>query len=268
MGLLSKAANVGSQKKLSFAEFFFSHKIKTAAVFQKKENEYFITNSIGFDGLSIISSKSTQDFWNGIYKESNGVKKFSSKDGSISPLLQFFSFSMTENLSELSLYKFSEDKIFLLCNEEITDSIKKDLKSIDRFFSVPKCENLNSFIKQETKCVSCTIDFEEAIESFFKLNLKDKSNTEIYKNAVFNEMANRIISFTNIDACRILNEKKSNSKIKAVFITNENTPFSLIMVQLIMNLRFVLMECAELTEILQEDECKTFLQLKSFLEED
>lgn len=275
MGLLSKAETIDFAelnsakqnsiiKKISFSEFICKNKITSCALFENIDDKYFITNSVGFDANTIISSESTKDFWNGLCSE-NSVKNFSKKENTISPLLQFFSFTMSENLESISVFK-TANKVLIVCNKEITAEMKNQFLQIENNFSKPECENLSSLINSKSKCLNCTINFEEAIDSFLSSNVKDKNVSAIFKKSLFNEFANRIIGYTNIDAVKVFED--DSYKVKAIFVTKNDTPFQLLMTHLIMNLREVIGDFSDLLEIFSEENCQTFMQLKNFLQEE
>lgn len=273
MGLLSKAENIEAAEfkpselnsAVSFSEFICNNEIRTCALFEFINNKFYITNSIGFDANSIISSVSTKDFWDGLCKE-NSVKEFSKKDNSISPLLQFFSFNMTEKLENINVLKL-ENRILILCNKKIDQTISNQFALINKNFSEPESSKLNSKINSKTKCINCTINFDEALDSFITTNIKEKSEIQVFKESLFNELANRIIGYTDINAVKVFS-KNEVKKLKAIFLAKQNTQFQLLMTHLIINLREVIGDCAELLEISSEENCETFLQLKKFLQED
>lgn len=273
MGLLSKAENIGTAElnspelnsAVSFSEFICNNEIKICALFEFIQDKYFITNSIGFDASSIISSVSTKDFWNGLCIE-NSVKEFSKKENSISTLLQFFSFNMSEKLESISALK-NENRILVVCNKQIDDKIKKQFALIGRSFSEPDSSKLNSLINSKTKCINCTINFDEAIDSFITANIKDKTEIPVFKQSIFNELANRIICYTDINAVKVFDDGEEK-KVKAIFLAKQNTQFQLLMTHLIINIREAIGDCAELTGISSEENCETFLQLKNFLQEE
>ena len=92
MGLLTKANTLDKEKGMAFSDFVKKYKLKFCAVFEKNDNNFLIKNSIGFDGVSILSSLSTQDYWNGICSNFNELNIFSDDNRTLFPLLQLFSF--------------------------------------------------------------------------------------------------------------------------------------------------------------------------------
>ena len=64
MGLLSRANTLDENKSnpgLVFSDFIIKHSLKTAALLEKKDSNYCVTNSIGFDAESILSATSHHD---------------------------------------------------------------------------------------------------------------------------------------------------------------------------------------------------------------
>ena len=71
MGLLSRASTMDNKPLpvLAFSDFINKYSLKTCALLEPEGADYIVTDSIGFDAYSIITSKSTIDFWEGICKE-------------------------------------------------------------------------------------------------------------------------------------------------------------------------------------------------------
>ena len=105
MGLLSMASHLDENQKqgLAFSDFVLKYNYKTCSLLEKKSNNYIITNSIGFDGESLIASYSTVDFWNGICQNSNSIINLSQSNNSHAPLLQLFSLNMKDYVKDFSV---------------------------------------------------------------------------------------------------------------------------------------------------------------------
>lgn len=197
MGLLSKASSLDFSEKLAFLHFINSHKIKTCALYEYKNNSFYIQNSIGFDSLSLIASKSTKDFWDGICPENNTIYSFT-KENSLECLQQFFSFEMNEIITFIEICRI-QDKLLLLVNEKITPSMINDFTKID-----------NSIY---TKNISTHFPNLQSDFYFFQYEINLEKITESYENfiqlSIKNEIANRIESSYSVENFAIrLNENK------------------------------------------------------------
>ena len=159
MGLLSRANTLDEMKSnpgLAFSDFIIKHSLKTCALLEKKDSNYQVVNSIGFDAESILSATSTCDFWDGICKNSGQIYSFS--DSGKTQLLQLFSFNLKDNLQELSVYKNSSSKI-LLSSGKITEAAAKDFESINNNKHKNNILNLNPLIKENSVVLLLKIDF-------------------------------------------------------------------------------------------------------------
>lgn len=206
MGLLSKASNIDLDTRLAFIQFIKNNNIKTCAILEKENGIFFIKNSIGFDKDSILASKSTEDFWNGICSNRNLIYNFSKSDNSINCMLQFFSYLMNESLESVSVYRTSDDKILLLINSQINQSIIKDFFKVDNsiieYSSNLVFNNSNTFHKFE-------ISLDNAFDNYDSISILP----------IKNEISNQIIlNYCNDN----LVVRLSTNKIKLCFISNEN----------------------------------------------
>ena len=266
MGLLSLASNLDETSVnpgLAFSNFILKHSIKCGAILEKTNADYYITDSIGFDGHSIICAVATADFWKGLCPEAKKIKKKKKNDNTLSPLLQLFSENLKDLLTNLSIYKNASNQI-LICNSNIDKAVTDDF---DKIKSSEKHDNnidkLNSLIKENTFVLKFILDFEEAAESFISSESKTNLDSTILKKAIFNECYNRIISIYNIsDATK----KTSDYQLKTVFIENKNYSIEMITNHLILNLREVLQDYAELTQIEYTGTANSYSETKDFLQ--
>jgi len=263
MGLLQKANLLSQRKGLAFAEFIQKYNIKTCAIFTKINNEYFISQSVGFDGISICFSKSTSDFWNGLIPENNKIYNFSTAQKTLSSVLQFFSLKLKDEIDFADIYKTADNKILLLCNKELTDDITKSFKEID-----VKQDYKRSFTEQMNAMAAnlivnkFSIDFEEAIEAFINENLKE--NQEIGKAALANELQNRL--FQSFNAPHFY--KKTNStNARIILSSTANMPEELLISHIITILKPVLDNNAALINIHNEGKCQSYSQITDFLQD-
>lgn len=262
MGLLSIASTLDSNKGLAFSDFIKKHSLKNCAVLKINGNSYSVYNSIGFDGISIITATSTIDFWNGICNQPDIIKHFEKKDNSINPLLQLFSERMKENLENLYVVKNSSDHI-LISEQEITNQSLADFSELNDTKHLNKIEKLNSLIKENSFVLKFQIDFSEAIDSFLSSQKNPKDTINFERTALLNELYNRFIcSFNNIDASTLTKD----NILKTVFITDRNYSIELITNHIILNLREVLSDSAELTQINYMGTAESYTDTKNFLQ--
>ncbi|NLC92461.1 MAG: hypothetical protein GX677_03200 [Treponema sp.] len=272
MGLLDKASNIINNEikpalnKISFWNFVTSHNIQICAVFTRKDDFYYITNSIGFDGLSILSSFSTSDFWTGLLPSENQFFDFKTCDNSILSILQFFSFNLKDNVDFVQCLRI-DNKILFLCNNNSLQiinnkSIIEDFSNID--FSKQNYFNNDNLI--ETKNISIrkyTIDIQEAITSFVKSKLKNHLEiSELYIESISNEIMNRLSSFFAHPSLI-----KRNTKFSASILFPYKNEFSyiLLMNHLIVNLAEVVENFSELLEINDLGKIDSYLEMEEFI---
>ena len=106
LGLLKRSESIlNNIHELDFFNFITKYKISSCALFHKSGDYYFIDNSIGFDGSSIITSFSSKSFWDGTISENNKLLAFCKKDNSISPFYQFLSEDLKEKTDIIYILK-------------------------------------------------------------------------------------------------------------------------------------------------------------------
>lgn len=260
MGLLTKANLLDLNKRLAFSDFILKYKIKTFAVFSKKEKDYYISNSLGFDGVSIFESVSTEDFWKGICKEDKKIYTYPSSDRN-NPLLQFFSFKIKDDIKDVSVYK-SDNSILMLCNQPMTEEIIKDYASIDYNYSNLNVNKLNDVINHESILYKLQIDFDEAIQTFIYTKLTKKDFSDEFTKSLFNELSNRILFAYNYPDASV---KLFDNKILSIFISNQPVSDALLINHLILNYKSVIDSAAEVINIEFLGKAETINDVKDFL---
>ncbi len=260
MGLLTKANLIDLNKRLAFSDFILKYKIKIFAIFKKKENSFFVQNSLGLDGKSILESISTEDFWKGCCKDINTVYNFNinQKDN---PLLQFFSFKIIEDIKVISVVR-KEDSIFLLGNIEITEDILKDYSTLDYTPTLFSESKLQTLINENSIFYKLDIDFDDAIQTYLYTNLNNKNYTKDFSLSLFNELSNRIMFAYNSPDTSV---KAFNNRIKTVFISNQPISKELLTNHLILNYTSVIDNAAEVINIEYCGMAETFNEIKDFL---
>ena len=265
MGLLSRASTLDKKEKiqgLAFSDFIIKHSLKICALLEKKESDYFVKNSIGFDGNSIISAISTADFWNGICPVSKKIYSFTNQD-EINPLLQLFSLNIKDNIKNLYIYKNAKSQI-LLSTEIITNKIADDIELLDNSFHICTISNLNSLIQDNSVVLKFNIDYSEAVESFITAKMKsDIKNKSYIQSALLNEIYNRFICYYNSPDSTVLS---GINTLKTVIITDKTYSIELIANHLILNIKDLLEHYAELIIIDFSGTAESCAETQAFLQ--
>jgi hypothetical protein len=169
---------------------------------------------------------------------------------------------MKDNLQELSVYKNKASQI-LLCSGIIDDDTAKDFENIGSLNHETNIFNLNPLIKENSVVLLFQLDFSEAINSFYESQKYIISDFENFHKTIMNELYNRFSCRYNISDTTI---KYNSSILKTVFITDKEYSIELITMHIILNLKEVLNDSAELIDIAfmgtanSCDEVQLFLQ--------
>ena len=183
MGLLKKASLLTSTEVMpDFFSYCKNNSISHFCILEKNGNNYFISNSYGFDYESIAKSYSTEDFWNGTITEKNQNIKFDNSLYTTNPLLQFFSNSIQNKLKEINVLYKDDNKIYINCNSDIkhTEFSKKN----NYIFNLSESDNLPLNKYQ--------VDFSSYIEQFIIKNINISEENQ--KTTIFNEISNRLLT--------------------------------------------------------------------------
>lgn len=233
-GLLKKANLLSQEKGLAFSNFIQKYSKSVFAIFTKQDNFYFISNSLGFDGESILASYSTIDFWEGLIPEKNRIFNFSNDDDTLNKMLQFFSFEMKEIITKVSIY-FAQDKIIFLCNEELTYDFIHDVN----FLSF---ENEKAPSKEN----EYTLNLLPALDAYILEKAKYKASIHaVFRQALRREITNRLILFFNSSEFSINIDDNSI----AVLSSDNKIEEKLLLSHLMYNLQEVIGNKSELIEL-------------------
>ena len=179
-GLLQRASLLSANKGLAFNSFIQNNKFTLLGIFTQYNTFYYISESIGFNGKSILKSFSTLDFWDGTIPEENKIYRFSLDDNNIYPFLQFFSEEVQEILSSLNIIK-KDDKVYILGNEDFSENTVKELTKLTESQS-----NLSNQIFDTNSIKIDTITNSESsnhhlhsIHYFYKVKLASLSNSSL-----------------------------------------------------------------------------------------
>ena len=265
MGLLSMASHLDDIPKqgLAFSDFILKYNFKNCALLEKSDNDFLISNSIGFDGESIICASSTSDFWDGICPVKNKVYSLSQKDNSNAPLLQLFSQNHKDLAKEVNICRSPDNKIILVCNSLLSDEAVKDFALIDSSRHKCNTDSLNKIFKDSSVLETFQINLCEAAESFSLSSKLKGKNKDLIENAIFNEFYNRFITiYNNKDASAYYDD----GIINTVFILDKAYSTELIVNHLILNFREVLGTYADLAKINNLGKAETYKALADFLQ--
>ncbi len=264
MGLLSKAGNLDSKKELAFSEFINKYKLKFCAVFEKEDNFFLIKNSIGFDGPSIISSYSTQDYWDGICDEVNVLNIFSNENRTLTPLLQLFSFAQKDDIESISIYKTSPTRIFMFCNQAFPKNCIEDLPFITDTESKINLHSINHLITREAKVLKMEVDFQEAVESFIQAQVKDKHKALKFHDSVFNEISNRFLCYFSKNVSLNISEHT----IRTIFVVTRDLTQEHLVNHIILNLSGVIGNYSEIINFNIEGIANSIPEINEFFQVD
>ncbi|MCR4579660.1 MAG: hypothetical protein K5681_04855 [Treponema sp.] len=262
MGLLSKAGHLETNKGLAFSEFINKYNFKICALFEKKDNFFLIKNSIGFDGASILSSYSTVDFWNGICDTVEELNIFTDDNGTLSPLLQLFSFSQKDDIESVAVYKPSNSKIFISCNQKFPKECIHDLCNLDENKKIINLESLNRLITRESKVIEMEVDFEEAVESFLQAQVKDKTKAATFIDSIYNEISNRFLCYFSKNVSVRINQHSS----RAIFVVSRDLTQEHLINHIILNLSGVIGNYSEIINFNVSGIANSIPEIKEFLQ--
>ena len=262
MGLLSKAGHLDYSEELAFSDFFIKYNLSFAAFFDRTGAFFTITNSIGFDGVSIITSESTEDFWNGICDNQMTPLTFSAKESTLTPFFQLFSFAQKDELEEVTVVKVSSERIFMVCNQVFPSSCLKDLACAKSGRSIIKPDAINHMIKRDSKVLKIEVEYSEAAESFIHSQVKGKEKEALFCSSLDSEIANRFLCFFAKNVSAVCEPYR----IRAIFVVTRALTTEHLINHIILNLRGVIGKHAEIINFDFKGTAVTLADINSFLQ--
>lgn len=248
VGLLKKSLNVSKpstvsvtppadepKDRLDFFEFIKEHSINFSALFIRENNIYYSQFSTGMDGLSICSSVSTVDFWDGLITQKCKLYTFNSRDNSIGPLYQFFSDKLKDKIDRVCIYKSRDDSILLFCNYS-PDSEFEKTGFIDAAF-------VHTQVSKPSQIFEA--DFTEAIESFIIANHKTEYKDQIFT-AISNAIKQRLNKAFDTESCVKTIE---DGKFSILIASKDFIPYELISNHLRLDCSYILNEHSQLLSV-------------------
>ncbi len=258
LGLLKKANLLAQARGLAFCEFIEKYNITAIAKFSLIENYFYITNSYNFDAQSIMASKSSLDFWNGIAPIKNTLYSFSREEKSLNSLLQFFSFKLKDSIENIEILRENES-IYMICNSTLEEENISKLITVKDHLPAPTC-NLEK-ISKDSKIYKINLNLVAALNKYLDNQKLLPELKEIYLNSIDNEISNQLyFNFSNNNFfCK-------NAKLDYNLALNslQDLDERLIKVHLISNLNKIIEDCNEIQiEFLGKSE--NYSDLSNFL---
>ena len=195
MGLLQRSLSLSNAKSLNFLDFTRKFNLKVCGIYKKEDNKYFISNSIGYDGISIISSVASADFWDGTVTEKNKLVKISERS-KLFPFFQLFSFNLKDDISTLYYYS-TEDSTLIIClsDDETIDEYIQRMSQNKEWGGNLEIQALSIFQRSlpETQAV--------AIENFVKEYNNNNSKKIEWGEEKTNNLIKELNEVINTDNC-------------------------------------------------------------------
>lgn len=259
IGLLKKTLLLKTNNQLDFFDFTQLYKIKYSAIYKEEKNYYKISESFNFDGISIINSISTKDFWDGIIKEKNKIYFFNSNNNSILPLYQFFSFTLKNSFNSIYCIKNSKDEILMICSDDNENKLNKEIiYSFNNLLENKKLtiDNISKLEFNNNINQKIIINIDEALESFLKENTHNKD----FKLVIIKEIFNRIKTYLYPNPLISYSE---NGQIKAII--DSTIPLQLFNQHLILSLKDLFQKHSQLITVINEGKIESYLDCYNFL---
>lgn len=265
MGLLAKTLSLADSNKIAFKQFTKKYGISLCAVFSKFDNDYVITDSTGFDGISIISSISSADFWNGTIKEKNDWQYYNSNEEML-PFYQLFSFTLKDKITGIAIRCF-EDKIFMACSTENysfepSQPLNNDLFNLS--FTAKSKLSIEAFSRnKEDEINKYQFDFSTALNFHIQKSLR---KTE-YSDIIFESIAKELVTF--LEKCFAapgIVSRISKNTINIVYSNSSKVPFELLKTHLLKECYSILDEESKLLTFTQEGKATSYKELIDFLQ--
>lgn len=263
MGLIAKAGSLEPSTGLAFSDFVNKYKLRFCAVFEKDKNAFYIKNSIGFDGSSIISSCSTADFWDGICSSIKELNIFARENGTLKPLLQLFSFAQKDDIAAVSIFRLSQTKILMVCNQSFPKECTADLDCLEDKRNPIRLGTINHLITSKSKVIKMQIDFKDAADSFVQAQVIDRQRAEIFRKSVYNEISNRFLCFfaKHVSFC------PNEHTVRAIFVVTRDLTKEHLINHIILNLSGVIGRYAEKISCDISGSAVSIPEIKEFLQD-
>lgn len=266
MGLLQKSISISSAQKISFSDFVKKYNISLCAVLKKCDQNFVISNSYGFDAISIISSVSSLSFWEGTIKEKN--KWYSYKNNAqMLPFYQFFSFNQKDKIDSINIYFSNNDQILLICGSSNENCINSS-SLIDDF------NNINYQLKENIDLSQFTKNKNESAQKYslnFSKVLEHQINANLKKNECYSTIENALVCQIEFNLKRFFPSPNYVSYISdgifhILYKTEKQLPLSLLSEHIKTSFKDFLDDDAKLIEVSEEGKAASYKDLLVFLQ--
>ena len=260
-GLLYKAENL-SKSDCSYISFLRKHNIDCIFELKFYSYYYFCSKSYGLDASTILQTKSTKSFWEGIIPSCRKIYNFKKDDNSIAPFRQFFSFELKDSIDLVSVYQYDNETILLLCNQPLTDEIINDFP-ISTTESNLHLSQIQDQINENSILNLFSIDFSECVENISEEKLKNNENLKIeYENVLLNELFTKL-QFYFSDPSAVIQTSRTAANI--LFVSKTAISEDLIVTQLIKLFSKVIGASSELINFNFLGKTRSITEIKEFL---
>ena len=233
VGLLKRSEILlNHSQNLDFFSLCHKYNFSNCAVFTKLNDFFCIENSLGFDGLSLITSLSSCNFWDGIITENNKLFCFKKSDNTISPFYQFLSSELKDLIQIIFIIK-NENHILFTCMKD--ESFYLDENSLNKDFNSLNMDIKLAYDNSDKPCIQ--LNYSDAVLKYIENQnlLGDNYNFLIksLSNAIFNQL------------CLNFNKENiifSNKYILITLSSMMNVPIQLIQQHIKINLKNIIAE--------------------------
>lgn len=204
--LLQRINSLISNSSMDFFDFISKYNLPLSAwaLFTLHDNYFYISNSYGFDGHSIISSLSTDSFWNGTIDKELYIYNFSITNDSLTPFYQFLSKSLKDSCKNIYILKTNHQILFLCSDSDNQILFPENFIDDFKIFIEREPSSLNVFEK------SFTVSFSEAINKYILSQNILSYNFEVFKTSISKSIGNYLKTFfgtknviRNTDMCYV-----------------------------------------------------------------
>ncbi|MBR5646525.1 MAG: hypothetical protein IKX23_07815 [Treponema sp.] len=266
VGLLKKSLQLSLNHGLDFFQFSQKYKIPFFAELKKINGNYVINNSYGFDGVSILSSISSPDFWNGTIKEKHKWYEFSAKRNNLLPFYQFFSFNQKDYINYVYIYYCDNDTILMICETDENEAVycNEIIEDYRKIEYSPKLD-LNDFKRQKTDIITkYTIDFTDSVNQFLTQHSANETYLEHFKKVFDNQIHLMLLqNFSRPDFV----SRKEKFIYNALIFSKSPVDDELIQFHIKKSFEEMLESCSQAVTITCKGNASSYLEIQDFLQE-
>jgi len=265
MGLLEKSLKLSAQGVLSFFDFTQKYSLSYSAILTKKNNSFIITDSYGFDGDTILSSVSTQDFWDGTIAQKNKFYIFD-EPNILRPFMQLLSDNLINKIKLICIY-YTDDKILLIMDENSRPDFAND-KLIEDFNLIvnegSKTPAILNFTKNNDDFISLfRLSAEKSVEAYINKNLKNQEFKDVITQSINDAIYNKLrMHFSRPDYIFRYNKCSFN----LVIVSKTQIPYDLIKKHLEQSLKEIISFYSESIDLSDYGHAGSYHELIEFIQ--